>query len=79
MNEYVGEINIVSSKANSVKFIIQTLVNISEQKLEVEILNKTIQGHDMVFNNQKMIKYLSGEKREIVEGLTEEFKLFKIF
>jgi len=76
---YVGPVNIASGFSISVKSIVENLLLIS--KKNIELLNKEILDYkprDIVFDNEKMHKYLGHEKIEITSGLEMEYNYFKI-
>lgn len=76
LKEDAGPINIVSGKAYAIKDIIQKLIDISEKDLNIEVLNKPIIVWDILFNAEKMKRYLTNEQIDIAEGLKEEFYNF---
>jgi len=77
LEKYQGPINVVSSKPYSIKEIVNIIIEISKKSIKPEILNKEISVFDMVFDNKKMLKYLTQEQVDIRDGLKEEYEAFK--
>jgi nucleoside-diphosphate-sugar epimerase len=77
LQDYIGPVNIVSKNAYAIKDIIQILIEVSGKDLTAQILNKEIPVWDIIFDNQKMEKYLGVEQKNFAEGLKQEFYNFK--
>jgi UDP-glucose 4-epimerase len=76
LNQYYDPINIVSSKPYPIKEIVHSIIEISKKNIKPEILNQNIPVYDIVFNNDKMKKYLTTEQTDIKDGLKEEYEAF---
>ncbi|MBE6506811.1 MAG: NAD(P)-dependent oxidoreductase [Methanocorpusculum parvum] len=74
LNEDVGPINIVSNTPASVKTIVETLISISGKCLDVQILNKNMPVRNLVFNADKMSRYLCPEEETLTSGLEKEYR-----
>ncbi len=77
LKEYIGPVNIVSSRPSSINEIVEIIINLSGKKLQAEVLHKDIPAWDIVFDNSKMKKHLSGESIFLAEGLKEEYENFQ--
>lgn len=73
LENYVGPINICSSKSYSVKDIINMLIKISGKDLNINYISENFEGRDYVFDTTKMNKLLGYEKINIEEGLYDEY------
>jgi nucleoside-diphosphate-sugar epimerase len=78
LKEYVGPVNIVSSKASSINEIVELIIGVSGKKIQADVLKKDIPVWDIVFNNSKMKQHLVDESVNLTEGLRDEYEVFKI-
>jgi UDP-glucose 4-epimerase len=76
LNADCGPINIASDKALSVKQIIQIIIDEVGLKTSPIIQANNIPGKNVVFDNTKMITYLTEESITFINGIREEIKNF---
>jgi nucleoside-diphosphate-sugar epimerase len=76
MKKYVDPINVVSKKTNTVKDIVEMIIDISKKNISCIVQNQNIDTKDLVFSNTKMEKYLYSEKIALFNGLTKEYEYF---
>lgn len=66
-------INIVGSQQITINELVNTLLTISNVKLNIEILPQLEKGKDYIFDNSKMKQLLLPEELPLLEGLEKEF------
>lgn len=74
LEEFVGPINIVSSMNVSLLNLIDLLFEISQKTVGVKCIDKSFEARDILYNNEKMIKYLGNETISLKQGLREEYE-----
>lgn len=78
LDEYVGPVNIVSTHAYSVLEIVKLIMSLMGSKDEPKVLNQIVNTRDFIFDNSKMVNFLTDERIPISEGLKEEISNFKL-
>ena len=77
-----GPINVISRRAISIRDIAMILCDIHREEtgeaLAPEVQHRIIQTRDYVFDATKMEQYLGYETKDIIEGLREEYKYFRL-
>ncbi len=78
LKEYIGPVNVVSKNPVSIKNILELLIDISGKDLKIEYKENPIAGSDMIFDNLKMETHLVKERKNLAEGLREEYEHFDL-
>lgn len=77
LNEPIGPVNIVGDDPITVNDLVFKIVQISEIKISINRIKNSNKNRNLVFNNDKMKKYLSTPKIHLDEGLHSEWNYMK--
>lgn len=73
LQKFEGVINLCSSNSNTIKEIVEMLIEISKKNIEIDYVKTNNRGIDFEFNTSKMNDLLGFEKVNIIDGLTNEY------
>lgn len=73
----VGPINLVGGQAITIAELVNLLIEISDVKVSKQYIESNNKSRNLVFNNDKMKKYLLPNEMSLTEGLLEEWKYMK--
>jgi UDP-glucose 4-epimerase len=77
LNEPIGPVNIVGDDPITVNDLVFKIVQISGIKISINRIKNSNKNRNLVFNNDKMKKYLSTPKINLDEGLHSEWNYMK--
>jgi UDP-glucose 4-epimerase len=72
-----GVINLVSDQSVSIRELVNKIIGISGRPADIETVETSIPGRNLVFDNSKMKKYLLETEIPLEEGLLEEWNYMK--
>lgn len=74
LDAHVGPINIVSSQSHTVKEVVEKIINLYplNKNVDLEYINSDSKLRNYVFDNSKMINFLSSESTNFDDGLRDE-------
>lgn len=76
LDEYNGPINITGSKEVSILELINLVIEVSGKNIIPIIKNKNIGTRDLIFDTNKMVKYLGVGSTDLKEGIIKEYEYF---
>lgn len=77
LEEYKEPINIVGSSSISILDLINLIIGTSKKKMIPIVQNCNANAKDVIFNNEKMIKYFGKESTLLQEGIKREYEYFE--
>jgi nucleoside-diphosphate-sugar epimerase len=77
LNESIGPVNIVGDNSISINDLVNKLVRLSGSKISINRIENSSKSRNLVFNNNKMKKYLLTPKINLDEGLLLEWNYMK--
>lgn len=77
LEEYVGEINVVSENTTTINKLIENILEISGQEGEIEYINKEFVGKSLSFDTTKLKKFLLESEISLQIGLEQEYNYLK--
>jgi nucleoside-diphosphate-sugar epimerase len=74
LETYAGPINLVGSKAVSIKELVAHIIELSGKNAEIVYRESSAPTRNLTFDNTKMVSLLGPETRTLAEGIKEEIE-----